>query len=228
MDEPVLLPPGDAPRDPAAARSLAWPAAASAGPGAGKTCADDATLIALSVAEPEVFAVIFDRHATEIHRYAARRLGDSIAEDVVGETFLVAFRRRGRYDPAYPNARPWLYGIATNMISRHRQAELRLYRALARTGVDPVIASPADDVIARVSAAGERRALAAALARLSVADRNTLLLVAWGELSYGQAASALRVPVGTVRSRLNRARRKVREALGDTSPVESAEEPDHE
>jgi len=172
--------------------------------------------------------VIFDRHATEIHRYAARRLGDSIAEDVVAETFLVAFRRRGRYDPAYPNARPWLYGIATNMISRHRQAEVRLYRALARTGVDPVVASPADDVVARVSAAGERRALAAALARLSVADRNTLLLVAWGELSYGQAPSALRVPVCTVRSRLNRARRKVREALGDTSPIQSAEEPDHE
>jgi len=225
MDEPVLLPRGEGPGDPAAARPRAWPGAAGAR--ARKTCADDATLIALSVAEPEAFAVIFDRHATEIHRYAARRLGDSIAEDVVAETFLVAFRRRGRYDPAYPNARPWLYGIATNMISRHRQAEVRLYRALARTGVDPVVASPADDV-ARVSAAGERRALAAALARLSVADRNTLLLVAWGELSYGQAASALRVPVGTVRSRLNRARRKVREALGDTSPIQSAEEPDHE
>src|SRR6266851_1502894 len=89
---------------------------------------------------------------------------------------------------------------------------------------DPAAARPR----AWPGAAGERRALAAALARLSVADRNTLLLVAWGELSYGQAASALRVPVGTVRSRLNRARRKVREALGDTSPIQSAEEPDHE
>jgi RNA polymerase sigma-70 factor, ECF subfamily len=84
--------------------------------------ADDATLIARSRAEPEAFAAIFDRHATGIHRYAARRLGPGPAEDVVGETFLVAFRRRDRYDPAHPNAAPWLFGIATNMISRHRQA----------------------------------------------------------------------------------------------------------
>jgi RNA polymerase sigma factor (sigma-70 family) len=114
------------------------------------------------------------------------------------------------------------------MISRHRQAEVRFYRALVRTGVDPVIESPADDVVARVSAAGERRALAAALARLSASDRDTLLLVVWGELSYGQAAAALRIPVGTVRSRLNRARKKVREALGTASPFQSRTESDHE
>jgi RNA polymerase sigma factor (sigma-70 family) len=225
MDESVILPRGDTPRDPPAAPPRA--SASHPGAGRGESLANDATLIALSVTDPEAFAVIFDRHATEIHRYAARRLGDAIAEDVVGETFLVAFHRRGRYDQAYPSARPWLYGIATNMISRHRQAEVRFYRALARTGVDPVIESPADDVVARVTAAGERRSLAAALARLSVADRNTLLLVVWGELSYGEAASALRVPVGTVRSRLNRARRKAREALGG-APIHSAEEPDHE
>jgi RNA polymerase sigma-70 factor (ECF subfamily) len=187
--------------------------------------ADDATLIALSRTEPEAFAAIFDRHATEIHRYAARRLGAALAEDVVGETFLVAFRRRDRYDLKYRDARPWLFGIATNMISRHRQAEVRFYRALARTGVDPVIESPADDVVTRVAAAGQRRAIAAALARLSQPDRDTVLLVDWAELSYDQAASALRVPVGTVRSRLNRARRKVREALNS---IVSTEEYDHE
>lgn len=186
--------------------------------------ADDATLIARSRAEPEAFAAIFDRHATEIHRYASRRLGAALAEDVVGETFLAAFRRRDRYDVAYRDARPWLFGIASNMIGRHRQAEVRFYRALARTGVDPVIESPADDVLSRVAAAGERRKIAAALAGLSPADRNTLLLVDWAELSYDQAAVALRVPVGTVRSRLNRARRKVREALGGVNPIFSTEE----
>jgi RNA polymerase sigma-70 factor (ECF subfamily) len=224
MNEPVMLPWGDTPRDPPAARPAAGTRADASRPRP-----DDATLIALSATEPEAFAAIFDRHATEIHRYAARRLGDALAEDVVGETFLVAFRRRDTYNPAFRDARPWLYGIATNMISRHRQAEVRLYRALARTGVDPVMESPVEDVVARVSAAGQRRDLAAALARLSAADRNTLLLVAWGELSYDQAANALRVPIGTVRSRLNRARRKVREALGGSAtPIQSAQESDHE
>jgi RNA polymerase sigma factor (sigma-70 family) len=223
MDEPVMLARDDFPEDPPARP----PRAGADHVRAGKTRPDDATLIALSVTDPEAFAAIFDRHATEIHRYAARRLGEAIAEDVVGETFLVAFRRRDRYQQAYPDARPWLYGIATNMISRHRQAEVRFYRALARTGVDPAVESPADQVLARVSAAGERRSLAAALARLSASDRNTLLLVAWGGLSYDQTASALRIPVGTVRSRLNRARRKVREALGGAI-IDSTEASDHE
>jgi RNA polymerase sigma factor (sigma-70 family) len=185
--------------------------------------ADDAALIARSRAEPEAFAAIFDRHATEIHRYAARRLGPGPAEDVVGETFLVAFRRRDRYDLSHRNAGPWLFGIATNMISRHRQAEVRLYRALARVGVDAAVESPADEVVARVAATGQRRAIAAALARLSAADRDTLLLVDWAELSYDQAALALDVPVGTVRSRLNRARRKIREALDDIHSVRPEE-----
>jgi RNA polymerase sigma-70 factor (ECF subfamily) len=190
--------------------------------------ADDATLIARSRTEPEAFAAIFGRHATEIHRYAARRLGPAFAEDVVGETFLVAFRRRDRYDLSYRDARPWLFGIATNMIGRHRRAEVRFYRALARTGVDPVIESPADDVVARVAAVGQRRTIAAALAALSPEDRDTVLLVDWAELSYDQAASALRVPVGTVRSRLNRARRKVREALGGINPILPTPGDDHE
>jgi len=175
--------------------------------------ADDATLIELSRAEPEVFAAIFDRHATQIHRFAARRLGATLAEDVVSEVFLVAFRRRQGYDLAYRDARPWLYGIATNMISRHRRAEARAFRALARTGADPVTQSPDDDVLARVAASAHRRALAAALARLSRADRDTLLLVVWGGLTYSETARALRVPAGTVRSRLNRARRILRQAL---------------
>jgi hypothetical protein len=96
MNESVLLSWDDNPRDPPARP----PRAGMHRGGAAKSRPDDATLIALSVAEPGGFAAIFDRHATEIHRYAARRLGDGIAEDVVGETFLVAFRRRERYDQA--------------------------------------------------------------------------------------------------------------------------------
>jgi RNA polymerase sigma factor (sigma-70 family) len=184
----------------------------------------DAKLIEQSVAEPEVFAVLFDRYAADIHHYAARRLGASAADDLVAETFLVAFRRRGSYDTGRSQARPWLYGIATTLIARQRRSERRLYRALARTGLDPLPEPIADQVVRRVAAQGQQRRLAAALAGLSPADREVLLLLAWGGLSYAEIAEALGVPVGTVRSRLHRARRKVREALADAEPFKTTEE----
>ncbi|HLK02309.1 MAG TPA: sigma factor, partial [Streptosporangiaceae bacterium] len=105
------------------------------------TDSDDATLIQLSRHEPELFTELFRRHAPHIQRYVVRRLGPDSAEDIVAETFLLAFRHRERYDPARQDARPWLYGIATNLIGRHRRSEIRLYRALARTGADPVTES---------------------------------------------------------------------------------------
>jgi RNA polymerase sigma-70 factor (ECF subfamily) len=150
-----------------------------------------------------------------LHRYVARRLGSDVAEDIVAEVFLTAFRQRHRYQPSQPDARPWLYGIATNLIGRHRRAEVRMYRALARTGADPVTEPFTDEVEARVTAAGTARPLAAALARLPAAHRNALLLVAWGDLTYEQAATSLGVPVGTVRSRISRARARLRQALAD-------------
>lgn len=185
---------------------------------------DDATAIVQSRQVPERFAVLFDRYAAEIHRYVARRLGANAADDVVADTFLAAFRQRHRYDTGHRSARPWLYGIATNVIGRHRRAEARLYRALARTGVDPVVGNHADGVVAKVVAAGAQRQLAAALRRLSQGDRDVLLLVAWSDFSYDEVAAALAIPVGTVRSRLHRARRKVREALGGVDPTFEREE----
>src|SRR6204780_4787312 len=100
--------------------------------------ADDATVIRLSRNEPERFTVLFRRHAPHIQRYVVRRLGTDAADDIVAETFLLAFRQRDRYDLARTDARPWLYGIATNLIGRHRRAEIRLYPALARTWDQPV------------------------------------------------------------------------------------------
>jgi RNA polymerase sigma-70 factor (ECF subfamily) len=107
---------------------------------------DDAELIRLSAADPERFAALFDRYAVQIHHYAARRLGTQAADDIVAETFLIAFRRRGTYDLDRPLARPWLYGIATTLIARHRRDEQRHYRALRRTGVDPLPEPVADTV----------------------------------------------------------------------------------
>ena len=187
--------------------------------------ADDATVIQLSRHEPEQFTVLFRRHAPHIQRYVIRRLGPDAADDIVAETFLLAFRRRDRYDPARADARPWLYGIATNLISHHRRAEVRLYRALARTGADPVCAPFTDRVDDRVSAGQAGQLIATALAGLPAALRDTLLLAAWSDLSYEQIALALDVPVGTVRSRLSRARTRLRRTLGDADPSALAEEP---
>ncbi|MFC4059428.1 RNA polymerase sigma factor [Planomonospora corallina] len=173
----------------------------------------DAALIERSLADPDAFAGLFDRHADEIHRYAARRLDDAAsADDVTAETFLVAFRKRARYDLGRADARPWLYGIASNLISGHRRAETRRLRALARQA--PERAAGFEERSAeRVTADLLRPALAAALTRLSSAERDLLLLVAWAELSYEEAAEALGIPVGTVRSRLSRTRTKIRRFL---------------
>ncbi|MGN6792665.1 MAG: RNA polymerase sigma factor [Streptosporangiaceae bacterium] len=185
-----------------------------AGPSADSQ-ADDGLVIARSLHDPEQFAVVFRRHAPQLQRYVVRRIGPGAADDVVAETFLLAFRQRSSYRVDLPDARPWLYGIATNLIGRHRRTEIRQYRALARTGIDPVTEPFTDLVDARVSAGSSARRVAAALMKLPAPYRDVLLLMAWGDLSYEEAAAALGVPVGTVRSRLSRARTKVREALGD-------------
>ena len=180
---------------------------------------DDAALIEASWTEPETFAGLYDRHAAPVHRYVSRRLGDGMADDIVADTFLAAFRRRQSYDLRRSDARPWLYGIAANLISKHRRTESRMLRAFARTGTDPVVEGHADRIDSRVTAASVQRDLAAALAGLSAGDRDALLLIAWADLSYEQTATALGIPLGTVRSRLHRAREKIRAALGDRNPA---------
>jgi RNA polymerase sigma-70 factor, ECF subfamily len=178
----------------------------------------DASLIAESVRTPERFAEIYDRYFDEIHRYVAGRLGRDAADDLAAETFIDAFRKRTVFDPARGAIRPWLYGIATTVVARHRRTEARRYnalaRVLARSAADLQADDQEDQVAARVSAQARRKPLARALARLSDDDRDVLLLVALADLSYDEVAAALSIPAGTVGSRLNRARRKVREALG--------------
>ncbi|MFF8934578.1 RNA polymerase sigma factor [Streptomyces paradoxus] len=174
----------------------------------------DAELIAASLEEPERFAALFDRHAPAIHRYVTRRLGRDAADDVTAETFLTAFRIRARFDPARAGVRPWLYGIAAKQIGRHRRQEVQALKLLARTGHDPVADSWTDLADDRVAAEAAARSLAGALARLSAGDRHVLLLFAWADLGYQEISEALGIPVGTVRSRLNRARRKLRNQAG--------------
>jgi RNA polymerase sigma factor (sigma-70 family) len=179
---------------------------------------DDAAAIQASWREPDRFAEIFHRYFPEIHRYIEKRLGADAADDLAAETFLAAFRGRKKFDPERGAVRPWLYGIATHRIGSHRRGERRHLAALARIQVDGIAQDHGDDVIGRVNAGEDRDALSAGLAGLPAADRDVLLLVAWQDLSYREVAQALGIPEGTVASRLNRARRKLRDALGGSIP----------
>jgi RNA polymerase sigma-70 factor (ECF subfamily) len=180
-------------------------------------------VIASSAEDCKRFGEIFERHFTQIYRYVARRLGPDDAADVCGEVFATAFRRRLDYDRARPDALPWLYGIATRLVSNHRHAERRRLLLLSRSAGPTDPGAAFDDADARVDAQRQGPAVMDAVARLSPGDRDVLLLFAWADLSYEQIADALTVPVGTVRSRLHRARSSLKGALEEEQPVSTKE-----
>ena len=173
----------------------------------------DSDAISASATTPADFAAVFDRHFDAVHAYLQRRLGPDLADELAAETFLVAFDSRARYDLSRADARPWLFGIATNLLHRHHRHELRQLRAYARSAADPVL-DAFDGVEARIDASGMRRALVDALALVPAEERDALLLFAWADFSYAEIGEALEVPTGTVRSRLSRARARIRAALG--------------
>jgi RNA polymerase sigma-70 factor (ECF subfamily) len=141
------------------------------------------------------FDAVFDRHYAAVHAFAQRRVGFELAEEVAAETFARAFAQRRRYD-GRPDPVPWLLGIATNVMRRHWRSERRRLDAYARVAAQQV---------AYVDAAEAEQAIRA-VARLPRRQREVVLLHVWADLSYEQIARALDIPVGTVRSRLNRAR----------------------
>lgn len=173
---------------------------------------DDAVLIERSWAVPEDFAAIFDRHAPTLYRYLARRVAIDDVEDLVAETFVVAFDARRRYDVSRADARPWLYGIATNLLGRHRRNGRRRARLTGLVAVRAAV-DPGEQVASDLTAQSLQRDLALALSRIARRDRDVIILIAWEGLSYDEVASALAIPVGTVRSRLHRARAQLRTSL---------------
>lgn len=173
----------------------------------------DRDVIASSRDRPERFEAVFDRHATTIYRYVRRRVGATLAEELVAETFARAFRARHRFDRRGESALPWLYGIAANLLRMHRRAEERRLRAYARAAERGLEPSRSADSDRRLDAVALRPALAEALASLPVGQREVLLLHAWAELSHEEIAIALDISAGTVRSRLHRARTEVAERL---------------
>lgn len=173
----------------------------------------DQLAIERSLGDPARFAVVFERHFATIHGYLARRVGTATADDLAGEAFRIAFEGRRRFDHRYESALPWLYGIATNLLRNHRRSEARQLDRRSRVAMwEPasLAAGPEDRVAAIDGAAATARALRA----LPDADRDALVLFAVEELSYAEVALALGIPIGTVRSRISRARHRMRELLG--------------
>jgi len=180
---------------------------------AGLTLAEpsDAILIERSLRAPQEFAAIFDRHWSAIHAYCTSRAA-AAGEDIAAEVFRRAFNHRARYDRGLADARPWLYGTATNLLRHHFRSNQRSdragRRALALAGLETAV-QPLEQLEAQLL--GPR--LTEALQSLPEVDREALLLLAWAELDYQEIASALGIPVGTVRSRIHRARARVREHI---------------
>jgi RNA polymerase sigma factor (sigma-70 family) len=184
----------------------------------------DAAVVAASMDDPPAFAVLFDRHAGPLHRFLVRRVGPHVGDDLLGETFRIAFERRSSFDVERASVRPWLYGIATNLLARHRRAEARRLRATAALAARSHVAvDPSEGVVRALDATARWHEVAEAVAALPDGERDALLLFAWEELSYEDVASALDVPVGTVRSRLNRARRRLREPVAPPDRLQPLE-----
>lgn len=180
----------------------------------------DAEILRQSLAEPIRFEAIYERHLAPVHRYLRRRVGDDLAEDLTAEVFVRAFRNRSRYKAQHPTCLPWLFGIANNLIGDHRRAErrrLKTLELLAATSTNRSMAS--DEVYLGTTLSPE---LYRAVRKLAAGDRDALLLVAWGELSYDETAQALGIPVGTVRSRIARARKKLQKSIGADFRTSSA------
>jgi RNA polymerase sigma-70 factor (ECF subfamily) len=172
----------------------------------------DGRLLAAAGSDQSAFRALYERHVAAIHRYIAGRLGPDAADDLTAEVFATAYQRRDRYARERADARPWLYGIATNLMRRQRRAEARRLRALAAAAAqsDPDHVPGPD---AACHGDGIEPALHAALAGLGVRDREVLLLAALGDLRPGELHLALGVSPGAARVRLNRARSRLRARL---------------
>jgi RNA polymerase sigma-70 factor, ECF subfamily len=170
----------------------------------------DAEVVANSLSDPHAFGELFERHFDAIFRFLARRVGSDAAQELASDVFLVAFRSRSRFDLRRESALPWLYGIATNLLRNRLRADRR--RDEAERGLAVLVSRlPREDpdlALVRL-----RQDLRTALSRLSERDREVLLLTAWERLSYAAISEALDLPIGTVKSRLHRARQALGEHL---------------
>ena len=181
--------------------------------------ATDAEVLATAQELPEAFGELFERHFDAVHRFCARRVGVSRGEDLAGETFRRAFEHRDRFDLEQTSARPWLFGIAMNLIRTelrsktiHDLAYLRL-ATFAGAGSADLVGDALDALVARE----ELAVVARLLMTLPEDEVEALFLHVWDGFSYAEVAVALEIPLGTVRSRLSRLRRRLETMLADAN-----------
>lgn len=159
-------------------------------------------------------AELYDSHARGLYHYLARRVGPHVADDLVADSFLAVWEHRHRFDPARASPKAWLYGVATTLVRQHVRREERRLRAWGRESGRSVPSGDFGDRVAESTDAGVLAGPAAvALAELRAEEREVLLLVAWADLGPSEIAEVLDVPVVTVRTRLHRARTRVRTAM---------------
>lgn len=163
--------------------------------------------------DADAFGQLFERHARRIYNYCFRRTADwALAEDLTSLTFLVAWRRRDGVALRADTALPWLYGIATNVLRNQRRSFRRYHDALERFPRERLDHPDfAEETVERLHDEQEMRALLRLFERLPRREQDVIALCDWSGLAYEDAAAALTVPVGTVRSRLARGRRRLRE-----------------
>jgi RNA polymerase sigma-70 factor (ECF subfamily) len=197
---------------------------------------DDAELLRRSVTDSDLFEEIFERHYNSILRYGRQRLGHDVGEEIAARTMIIAFERRGSFDGRFRSARPWLFGIATNLVRHHLRDERVHMSALARLPIDPELDD--EDLVERLDAGRRRPYLLRALMHLAPPDRDAFLLVALSDFTYAEVAAALGIAEGTAGSRIHRARMRLREAVvaleantqmeADRSSSSERQDDDHE
>ena len=173
----------------------------------------DSDLVRRSFKEPEIFEIIFDRYFCSIHSYFARRVGEIAADDLASDSFCIAFERRRNFNLQSVSIGPWLFGIANNLLKSRLLRDAVVSESIQRF-VTPV---------GQFELVGELGRVGAAVAALDETDRESLLLFAWDGLSYEEISIALQIPPGTIRSKIHRARRQLRDRLRVSSTVEVKE-----
>lgn len=184
----------------------------------------DAQIIEQSLDEPDAFGLIFERYRDDVFAFVAKRLGRQAGIDITADVFLRALRIRFTYDLSRPNARPWLYGIASNLIgdALRKRSVRRRHRTSAATRLLGPIADPYDQALSDIQSRRLGPVITAALDELAEPQRAALILFAVDGLSYPEIAEYLDVALGTVKSRVSRAKHKMRSQLSRHG-IETAE-----
>lgn len=155
------------------------------------------------------FEILYEKHVNGLYTYLNRRIGPDLAEELTAQSFAEAWAGRDRFDPERGAFSSWLYGIALNLLRRHRRTEAARLRAFGRIGIDPPATIDESAVVGRIAAVDGWPAVALALTQLDDQDRDIVTLFVWERFSYDQISVALDIPVGTVKSRMSRARTRI-------------------